>query len=250
MNTPTPHVQPLPGLRIANVYLVVAPGVAPWLVDTGHRLERQRLLAGLRRLGVAPEELGGVVLTHRHSDHAGNARFLQRVHGVRIAAHHLDAAILAGDAPRPRLSRRGGSALAGVFAWLENRWPAEPLHVDLALEDGQHVAGLRVYHVGGHTPGSIFLLHEDSGALLSGDLMMTASPPLVRREGFSLPYESFTDDMGQALDSIAAFHACGVPYEHLLPGHGPPWLGRARHRVVVELERQLPPPTRDHQRDR
>ena len=74
-----------------------------WLIDTGHALERPMLLAGLRATGLFPRDLDGVLLTHRHSDHAGNAEYLRRVHGLRIFAHRADAAVLEGMTPPPPL---------------------------------------------------------------------------------------------------------------------------------------------------
>jgi len=90
----------------------------------------------------------------------------------------------------------------------------------------------------GHTPGSVFYRHGPTGALFSGDTIVTAIPPLTIREGLSLPYSSYTDDMALALTSLAGFHVRGVPYEHLLPGHGPPLVGGARGTVLAFLEEE------------
>lgn len=206
-----------------------------WLVDTGHVTERLTLLFELRRAGLRPSELTGVVLTHRHSDHAGNAAFLQRRYGVPVYAHRADAAVLAGTAPRPRLSRGEGTMLAGVLAEIENRWPAEGLVVDRALDDGDTIAGLSVHWVPGHTDGSVFYRHAKTGALLSGDTLLAAHPPLTLRRGLAMPYPSFSTDMARAHESLRAFHAKGVHYDHLLAGHGPPLLGHARERVMAML---------------
>ncbi|MBW2258408.1 MAG: MBL fold metallo-hydrolase, partial [Deltaproteobacteria bacterium] len=111
-----PGLYQLDRLRISNAYLLEGPGGDRWLVDCAHRLERWRLLAELRRSGLRPSDLSGVLLTHRHSDHAGNARYLQERFGVPIAAHRADAEILAGRQSRPRLHRRAGTRIAGAFA--------------------------------------------------------------------------------------------------------------------------------------
>jgi glyoxylase-like metal-dependent hydrolase (beta-lactamase superfamily II) len=242
MRPVAPGLHQLDRLRISNAYLLEGPGGDRWLVDCAHRLERWRLLAELRRSGLRPSDLAGVLLTHRHSDHAGNARFLQERFGIPIAAHRADAEILAGRQSRPRLHRRAGTRIAGAFAVLENRWPARHLEVDHALEDGDTVGGLEVHWMPGHTPGSVFYRHAPTRALLSGDTIVTAIPPLTVREGLSLPYSSFTDDMEQALTSLAGFHARRVAYEHLLPGHGRPLIGGARGTVLAFLqEKQVCP---------
>jgi glyoxylase-like metal-dependent hydrolase (beta-lactamase superfamily II) len=224
----------LDALRFANVYLFDGGAGDRWLVDTGHPLERAKLLLELRRSGLSPADLRGALLTHRHSDHAGNAAFLQRQFGVRVFAHQADAAVLAGSSPRARLARGEGSLVAGAFAWLENLWPAR-VRVDYPLSGGEVVAGLEVHWVPGHTEGSVFFRHAPTLSLATGDTLMTAHPPLAVRRGLSLPYSTFTQNMDQALESLRAFHQGDYPYEHLLPGHGPPVSGGARAQVLQFL---------------
>ncbi len=224
----------LRAVLVSNVFLLDGGRGDRWLIDCGHWSERFTLLFELRRAGLRPSDLTGVLLTHLHSDHAGNARYLQRVHGVRIHAHRRDAETLA-RAERARMVRGEGSQIAGLIAEFENYWPAR-LDVDRALDDGERVAGLEVHWIPGHTDGSVFYRHEGTGALLSGDSLLTALPPLVIRRGFALPYSTFSADLPRAIESVRAFHARGVPYEHLLPGHGPPIVGGAREAALAFLD--------------
>lgn len=233
MRTVVGEFRHLHHVRVSNVYLLDGGRGDRWLVDCGHSSERATLLWELRRAAVRPSELAGVLLTHRHSDHAGNARFLQRHFGVKVYAHRDDADILGGRAPRARMSRGGGSYLAGVLAEIENRWPARVV-CDHELEDGDSVGGLEVHHVPGHTEGSVFYRHVGTSTLLSGDTLLTAVPPLVLRRGMSLPYVTFSSDLSLAIESLRAFHRSGADYEHLLPGHGRPLVGDAR-RVALEF---------------
>ncbi len=217
----------------SNVFLLDGGRGDRWLVDCGHWSERLSLLLALKKRGLAPRDLTGVLLTHLHSDHAGNARFLQR-HGARIVAHRRDAETLATTA-RERMRRGAGSFAAGLLAEFENYLPAV-VEVDQAVDEGDVIAGLEVHHVPGHTDGSVFYRHEPLRALLTGDSLLTAIPPLVHRSGFALPYPTFSVDIAEAERSVRAFHGRGFTYEHLLPGHGRPLVGAARSKVLEFLE--------------
>lgn len=230
-------------MRVSNVFLLDGGPGARWLVDTGHWSERAMLLSELRRSRIAPSELAGVLLTHRHSDHAGNASFLQRRFGVPVYAHREDADVLSGAAPRARLTRSGGSLVARCIAEFENRWPAR-LVVDHALDDGDTIAGLEVHWMPGHTEGSLFYRHEPTRSLVSGDTLLTAHPPLVLRRGLALPYPTYTRDMARARESLSRFHRAGVAYDNLLPGHGRPLLGDARAQALRAMSDAGIVPTR------
>jgi glyoxylase-like metal-dependent hydrolase (beta-lactamase superfamily II) len=233
MRTVVGEFRHLHHVRVSNVYLLDGGRGDRWLVDSGHWSERATLLWELGRAGVWPGDLSGVLLTHRHSDHAGNARFLQRYFGAKVYAHKDDAGILAGRAPRERMTRKGGAYAARVIAEFENRWPARVV-CDHELDDGESVGSLEVHHVPGHTEGSVFYRHGGTSALLSGDTLLTAVPPLVIRKGLSLPYITFSTDLPLAIESLRAFHRSGVDYEHLLPGHGRPLVGAAK-RAALEF---------------
>ncbi len=226
-----PSLRRLRTLHISNVFLLRDSAGAPWLIDTGHRLERRPLLLELERRQIPPAELRGILLTHRHSDHAGNASFLQREFGVPVAAHRADAEILAGEVPLPLLTRRGGARVAAVLARVENRWPSK-LVVEHALEHGDKIAGLEVHWAPGHTPGSVFYREPVTRSLVTGDMLLTRKPPLVYRSGLSLPYPTFSNDMAQVYRTLVNFHEEGVAYDNLLPGHGPTLVGHARAKIM------------------
>jgi glyoxylase-like metal-dependent hydrolase (beta-lactamase superfamily II) len=226
-------IRHLAGVRISNVFLLDGGPGDRFLVDTGHWTERATLAFELRRVGIWPSDLTGVLLTHRHSDHAGNARWLREKFGVKVYAHRADAEILDGTVPAPHMTRGEGSYAAGLLAQFENRWPAR-VPIDRALDNGDTVSSIEVHWVPGHTEGSVFYRHEGTRALMTGDTLLTAIPPLVYRAGLALPYATFTRDMRQAHTSIKNFHALDLDYEQLLPGHGKP-LNKEARRVFVEF---------------
>lgn len=224
-------------LFVSNVFLVDGGPGSRWLVDTGHFLERGALVREIRRTGLSPRDVTGVLLTHRHSDHAGNARWLREQFGIKVFAHRKDAEILDGSAERPRMSPVGSTPLVRIMVAFENRWPAR-VPIDRALDEGDAPGGLEVHWTPGHTEGSVFYRHEATKTLLTGDSLLTSVPPLVIRRGLSLAYDIFSTNRSTAVDSVVAFHRAGHDYANLLAGHGPPLLGDARQRVLAFLEAQ------------
>ena len=223
-------------LLISNVFLVDGGPGNRWIVDSGHWLERAPLLREIKRTGLAPRDVTGVLLTHRHSDHAGNARWLRERFGVKVHAHRRDAEILDGTRPRPYMDPKGARADVRLLVAFENRWPSRT-PVDRALDEGDVVAGLEVHHTPGHTDGSVFYRDAKTGTLMTGDSLLTAIPPLVRRTGLALAYPIFSSDRERAIASVLAFHRAGHAYQNLLAGHGVPMIGDARARVLEYLQK-------------
>jgi len=89
---------------ISNCYLVL--GEKAVLVDTGAPGDLPRILAALKHQGVDPKNLSLIVLTHGHSDHAGNAAELHSRTGRPVALH-------AGDATLARTGKNGVLAAQG-----------------------------------------------------------------------------------------------------------------------------------------
>jgi glyoxylase-like metal-dependent hydrolase (beta-lactamase superfamily II) len=231
-------VERVPGALMANVFLVRTSARRRLLVDSSHPLERAQLLAGLRRLGVGPRDLEGVLLTHRHSDHAGNARFFQR-HGVPVLCHRAEAPFLAGEARSRPIVAADGTAHARLAGWIgavENRFPVR-LHADRTFEHGEEVLGLEVRWMPGHTEGSVFFHHPDASTLFSGDTILAWLPPY--RRGLALPDPTFSLDRAGALVGLRGFLAERPRFAALCAGHGRPLASGADDAVHAFLEGAL-----------
>ncbi len=105
----------------------------------------------------------GIVLTHGHFDHVGDAAALARDLQVPVYIHPLDAPML--EHP---------SAL-----FPELRFQVEGMHTDSLLEGGDVLEcgrlRLRVIHAPGHTPGHVVLYEMREGVLFSGDVLFHSS---------------------------------------------------------------------------
>jgi glyoxylase-like metal-dependent hydrolase (beta-lactamase superfamily II) len=141
-------------------------------------------LQGLRVIGVPPDRLRAVLLTHWHNDHSAGAAFLKREFGVRV---YYDA----GD--KPFLTRK--TATQGIRGWLGKHVPEEGVLVllrglleDAAPEavtatqlvtDGEIVEGaFRVLATPGHTNGHVAYLHEPTQTLFCGDALAVVAKRL------------------------------------------------------------------------
>lgn len=173
----------------AHVYVLL--GNPPAVVDAGMPDSAPAVHDGLRALGVSPDEVALVLLTHEHADHAGGAWAFP---DALLAAHPLAAAKLRhGD-------RRATHASSSREPELELR--------DRSLV---HTGGLalRVLHTPGHTSGSVCLYDDSRGLLFTGD---TAFARGTLTDLFA---------SGSRGDHVASLQRLlALPVRLLLPGHG------------------------------
>jgi glyoxylase-like metal-dependent hydrolase (beta-lactamase superfamily II) len=105
-----------------------------------------------------------LVLTHAHPDHMGGAQSVQRESGCKLAAHKDDMPWIE-DVERQYRERPIGNFHALVEASVK---------VDLPVGDGDKLdlgdgKTLEVIHTPGHSKGSVCLLFQEDGALITGD---------------------------------------------------------------------------------
>jgi len=153
---------------ISNCYLLLGEQVV--LVDTGAPGDLKRILSGLKAVGVAPAQVGLIMLTHGHSDHAGCAAELRRRTGAKIALH-------IGDAPLAQQGRSGVLAPMDTMGRVVRPFVDEPFEAfepDLLFRDGfsleAHGVKGRVLATPGHTPGSSSVVLA-SGEAVIGDVL-------------------------------------------------------------------------------
>jgi len=220
---------PLPfALRTANVYLF--PGGEPAMVDCGIGTPECRE-AVLQELGREALRSPTIHLTHGHVDHAGNAAFLCRTVGAKLAAPPQEAPFVEdfrthaperNEAFAHAMRLHGVPPEAATAAKVRgetiDHWH-EDCPIACPLQDGQHVRlgrlHARVVLTPGHTPGSTCYLTED-GHLLTGDTLL----PRITSNAVEL----LDEDRGRfaqylrTLDGLRRF--LGVT---ALPGHGDPF---------------------------
>jgi hydroxyacylglutathione hydrolase len=186
---------------LINVYL--AEDV---LIDAGRRWD-----AGRIRKQTAGLPLAMLALTHVHPDHQGAARSVCEERGIPLACHEDDV-----DAMEGRRPVRASDAIgARIFARL---WEGPPHRVDRVLRDGDEVAGFRVVHAPGHSPGEVIFFRESDRVAICGDVIRNITY-LAMRTRLDQPPEDLSPDPAENRRSIRKLAA--LEPSLILPGHGP-----------------------------
>ena len=171
-----------------NVYLVTGERAA--FIDSGHDDDGQveALLDCWQSAGRL--ELAGIVVTHRHPDHAGGARKLAKATRGETISTPLEK------------------------AHIEERVPGTL--IDRTVTDGETLelggATLEFVHTPGHTLGNMSVYYREGKVLFAGDTVRNDGP-------FHLDSDPRAGDMGLHLKSLRKLLAYDIRL--ICPGHGP-----------------------------
>ncbi|MEU9086147.1 MBL fold metallo-hydrolase [Streptomyces sp. NPDC048357] len=188
-------------------------GEALTLIDAGNAGSAAEIEGAIRSLGLLPERLERIVLTHCHGDHIGAAGELAARWGAQVLAHRLDAPVIRGKRPVPEPVLLDWEIPLYTHA-LSVVPEAPPTPVDRELEDGDALGfgdGAYVVHAPGHTDGSIGIHLPHHRVLFAGDCVAAVGPLMLG---------VFNVDRGRAIDS---FHRlAGLSPSIACFGHGDP----------------------------
>ncbi|NUW41589.1 MBL fold metallo-hydrolase [Nonomuraea rhodomycinica] len=199
-------------------YLILSD--RPCLVETGTSTSAPVVRDALASLGVGPDDLASVVVTHIHLDHAGGVGDIAKFFpSAQIVVHEKGARHLA-DPSRLMASARmvWGDKLDTLFGELS---PTETERIvalgDTGAVDLGNGRTLSSHYSPGHAKHHVGLVDSGTGDLYVGD----AAGVYLPETGDLRPATPPPDfDLDTALNSIALFKALG-PQRLLFSHYGP-----------------------------
>lgn len=182
-----------PGLhRIAttfppnNLWLYLLRGKdAAILIDSGCNTTPDAVIYPyLAELGMAPQELTHLVVTHAHADHfGGNAAVKARSPNVKLVAHVLEQPFiestehLLGEWYQGQFVRLHGFGFSDeICEWMRG-FIGPNVGVNMPLTGGEHIAlddewEVEIVHAPGHMPGHIIVWDAAHGCAIIGDALL------------------------------------------------------------------------------
>jgi glyoxylase-like metal-dependent hydrolase (beta-lactamase superfamily II) len=222
-------------------WVVLRDGKDLTLIDTGWLGDRPVLEHSIRMLGSRPQDVAAILLTHAHIDHMGAVNYFHDQYRTPLYMDQVEVA----HAQRHRLEQAGPALVAkniwrpGVLPWamrvrrvgaLEHikASHALPFPSSGALDLPGNPVPVPLH---GHTSGHCAFALPQSGAVATGDGLVTGHPV----SGHDGPHllTMFDHDQRAAHAALSALES--LDGETVLPGHGPLWRGGIRR--AVELAR-------------
>ena len=195
------------GILMANCYIVSPSGVPSdakascYIIDPGY--DPHKILKYLKAGKLEPK---GILLTHHHVDHSGNAAYLRKELDCPIMIHREDADRF----------REGADVL------LED---GDVLELE-AAECGGRGLKLQVLHTPGHTRGGICLMSERERICFTGDTIFNVD--LGRTD---LDDGSYEEMVRSIMDIINNWGNDITIY----PGHGDPATMKTVRKINLEF---------------
>ena len=182
-------------------------------------------IEALARIGVDPDTLGDVILTHLHYDHASN---IERLPAARLHVHADETAYATGPCMCHEIARR-------------------PYDVEDMVTLIRRLYAERVrFHEEGASPWPGITLREFPGhsAMVMGVEVATARGPVILASDAAHYYANILDrrpfvltvDMTATLASYDRIEALAGDVAHLIPGHDPKVARIYPSRVVNGVE--------------
>lgn len=152
------------GILERFVYSYLIHGENICLIDSGVVSSEHVIFDYIEKIGLKPTDISMMVLTHSHPDHIGSAKSIKEKSGCKVAAHSgerswiEDVELQAKERPVPNF-----------HSLVEGSVDVDDILKDEDIIDLGENISLKVIHTPGHSEGSISLLMDEAGVLITGD---------------------------------------------------------------------------------
>ena len=170
----------------SNIYVIGKEEAT--IVDTGVGNRMNPIFPQLAELGVQPENIKQVILTHAHHDHAMGAFLILEKANPKIYVHEKDTKFIASSFGDTLVTVKEGDVI------------------------DTPIGSFTVYWTPGHTGGSMCLYNAEHKILISGD---TVFP-----DGYYGRYDGESGSLEAIIHSLKKLTE--LDCEIMLPGHGSP----------------------------
>jgi len=180
------------------------------LVDAGPKGDESSMKNALFSIGVKPEDVSLIVITHAHPDHIAALPALKRITGAPVLCHRIAAEALREGWGENVVPRTGFARFVVRLMPKSSERNRRPMDIDIAVTEETDLTGYgldaRVIPTPGHTAGSISVVTGKRDAVI-GDLVMKFGPGRPILSMFSDDEEKLISSLKGLLDrNVHTFH--------------------------------------------
>jgi len=221
---------PIPSLRYLNSYLIKAEDQC-FLIDTGmcNDLAFNELRRQLAEIGIQPQNLTEILVTHFHIDHVGLISRLRKLSGAKLLVsakeseatrlmtsqshrehwlHFYEEAGIPTEVLEQMISATPSNLYSEIYEELCN--PSRSLKNGDEISIGEYA--FRTVWTPGHSPGHICLYEPERRLLMAGDhILLTITPHVTE-------WREEVNSLAEYLTSLEKVGKLDV--DVVLPGHG------------------------------
>ncbi len=150
------------------------------LVDTGIKGAGKKLVSELKILNAKPENIRLIVLTHDHYDHTQGLMEVKQITGAPVAIHEAEN-VLPGQEQSFKVNESSFifKMIVKIFGSITPKQELNDITADIKIHDemdlNDYGVDAKLYHVPGHTPGSVCLITADNQCVI-GDTLFKMFP--------------------------------------------------------------------------
>jgi len=205
------------------------------MIDAGQPNKRKQFLKKLANLGIKPEQIKLIIITHGHWDHIGSAKDIKELTGAKIAMHKNEKEWLEKSIINlPPGVTVWGKIFSKIMSLFKPLIKIPSTKVDIVLDNKSvslneyGIAGF-IEFTPGHSSGSVSIILK-TGEAFVGDLLMNKFP---LRMSPGLPI--FAEDLSKVKQSLELLLEKGI--RKIYPAHGKSFNAYIIHKGLKKLDK-------------